>query len=913
MIGIDQISESKDSSIFNVPFKVAPVVVIGQILSIILVLATQTDLLVPIRNFALLGPKSNWDAAVGEEGNKSLILWSVRIALPNLMQTITGLLVIFISFVIIVQADNIIDLLKDFTALMVISEVDNVLFQLASHGYLGNKLTNIASKVGDTSITSSNFASESLHARQKRSGLFYVRLVFFLLLTGMFSGWGVIFSNQRRGVYFSQKFPDCENVDLGIKHFGDGICYGGPLNTLDCAFEDGDCANFNEAYPLCKGDNLLNVQIEVGNGYCDLQFAIPECDYDGGDCCPYNITRSPEFQDGQCNGGLISTMGCTYDGGDCDALVREFPECPLDSIAAIDGSSDIILGDGICESAMYAGETCGREYGDCDVGQFGQDILLNGVSSGAFMYFEATLNAIGSKVMIGQYKTDTNTDVFNPSSPGKVKFFDFDENKKEWKKSIDLVGEENGDQFGFTTAMNYDGTQVVVGSHRYNGKTGKVGIFRFNSLEDKWVPYGQALSGPINAWNGYKVDMTKDGSKIAFSSVAYSPNGIVYTGLVRVFQIDSFKKVWEQVGQNIQGEFTREAIGYYYVQLNSSGSRVFFSSGLDFKEGIANRAYEFNDTVNEWTKLGKDIVVLYPQIIQKPAINEDGSRIAVSSYTKKEELYSNHGQVQVYDLDMSTGNATWVQVGPTITAEEPKDYDGFGYHVDMSADGDLLAIVSMATTCLGQPDFCATGSINLYRYSATNAPHRLFSRVPYKKVDGSHNVMQETARDLDGNIFGWKMSLSDDGSVISVGGYDFVHDFGFVKVYDVDDLFYPECNVYNPKKVGDGTCSEFEPYYTKECGFDGGDCSEPVKVEGYDDCYVMVPNLIGNGNCNDQYPYISEECGNDGGDCDDPVEVPEYPGCFLSFPDRLGGGSCTDKTPYNTIECGFDAGACLNP
>ncbi len=55
---------------------------------------------------------------------------------PERHEVFDCVLVTFISFVIIVQADNIIDHLKDFTALMVISEVDNILFQLASHGCL---------------------------------------------------------------------------------------------------------------------------------------------------------------------------------------------------------------------------------------------------------------------------------------------------------------------------------------------------------------------------------------------------------------------------------------------------------------------------------------------------------------------------------------------------------------------------------------------------------------------------------------------------------------------------------------------------------------------------------------------------------------------------------------------------------
>lgn len=35
---------------------------------------------------------------------------------------------------------------------------------------------------------------------------------------------------------------------------------------------------------------------------------------------------------------------------------------------------------------------------------------------------------------------------------------------------------------------------------------------------------------------------------------------------------------------------------------------------------------------------------------------------------------------------------------------------------------------------------------------------------------------------------------------------------------------YPQCEVDNPSFLGDGICYNVEPYNTKECGYDGGDC-----------------------------------------------------------------------------------------
>ena len=126
-------------------------------------------------------------------------------------------------------------------------------------------------------------------------------------------GWGMFLFLQLNGTFFRQKYPDC--VDhfnktyfyLAKEHFGNDKCSGGALNSLECGFEGGECANFNAVYPLCKGDDLIFVEDEVVNGGCIKAFATSSCDFDGGDCCSKSFTRSREFGNGQCNGGIMHT------------------------------------------------------------------------------------------------------------------------------------------------------------------------------------------------------------------------------------------------------------------------------------------------------------------------------------------------------------------------------------------------------------------------------------------------------------------------------------------------------------------------------------------------------------------------------------------------------------------------------
>ena len=99
----------------------------------------------------------------------------------------------------------------------------------------------------------------------------------------------------------------------------------------------------------------------VGNGFCNDDTNIAECDYDGGDCCGYSInsehcTECTCFHQETCLAGVhplvgnsvcddeTNMAGC-YDGGDCCLNPN-------------------IVGDGICNDDTNHPE-CNHDGGDC--------------------------------------------------------------------------------------------------------------------------------------------------------------------------------------------------------------------------------------------------------------------------------------------------------------------------------------------------------------------------------------------------------------------------------------------------------------------------------------------------------------------------------------------------------------------
>ena len=148
-------------------------------------------------------------------------------------------------------------------------------------------------------------------------------------------------------------------------------------------------------------------------------------------------------------------------------------------------------------------------------------------------------------------------------------------------------------------------------------------------------------------------------------------------------------------------------------------------------------------------------------------------------------------------------------------------------------------------------------------------------------------------------IMGLQVSLSGDGSILSVSGHDIDKNFDLVKVFRMKD-----CLDENSNEIGDTICNHFEPYYTEECEYDGGDCRPPSSVEGLDICVAPAKDyFVSVRDCFPGLPYYSKECNYDGDRCPLSSPVEGYPNCFVSFPGAIGDGLCWDILPYNSYQC----------
>ena len=157
------------------------------------------------------------------------------------------------------------------------------------------------------------------------------------------------------------------------------------------------------------------------------------------------------------------------------------------------------------------------------------------------------------------------------------------------------------------------------------------------------------------------------------------------------------------------------------------------------------------------------------------------------------------------------------------------------------------------------------------------------------------------------SIFGFQASsLSErEGNFLILSSAYFNYESGKtagIIVYDLEKEFYTGCGM-DAEDRQDGLCDS--SYNTEACLYDLGECDKFNSL--YPDCDVEDPHRVGNGQCN-LGDYNTEECGWNGGDC---VEFNKFPNCFIPWYDvqNLGNNQCDLR--LNTMDCGFDLGDCI--
>ena len=393
LIIADQLNDPISETTMSIPPRIDSVVRTGQLMTVVLALFSQTDVTITLYNLLLLwyGSKSQWSKVIGQEHDTSFKLWLGRIFIPNVLKISQGITILLASIIIILQSSDIVDLLKDFTALFVISSVDDMFFIMADHGYFG----------GDLSEKSNRLKAIEIREDDKKIRKM-LQFILFTMIGGLMGWWIYVVEGQVNGRYFAQIYRACpinDSIDvidesnnfLSTKkkysfYMRDDVCdfpMGVGPNSARCGWEAGDCVDRNENLQQHTNCDLSQkiFDIERGssqeyslyfkNGICEFSKGIgpniEECGWEGGDCVKFNqispncnASRIYLVGNGVCD-GQFNVDECGFDGNDCleenEQLQKDYPNCSVRSPAWI--------GDGICDGFDYNTTECGWDGGDC--------------------------------------------------------------------------------------------------------------------------------------------------------------------------------------------------------------------------------------------------------------------------------------------------------------------------------------------------------------------------------------------------------------------------------------------------------------------------------------------------------------------------------------------------------------------
>ncbi len=258
------------TNFLDVPYDVTLSTRIGQVTGMILIVYYQTDYwvastLLEIMVFGrkksetgdnemqnILSTDDDVENVASFERNADVLSpTALNILIPSIMRLFQCLGVIAASTVLILQSDNIIDLVKDYTAIFFISEIDEFIFRLSLTGYLGGKFSRKADESRKVTVPD---------VKEHPFRLFGFMAIFSIML----GCWMFVSKNQKNGVFFENEHRACVQkvgnpYRLNALDYSNGEC-DAYLNFVECNFDGGDCmvenyireVNATFVYPLCN-------------------------------------------------------------------------------------------------------------------------------------------------------------------------------------------------------------------------------------------------------------------------------------------------------------------------------------------------------------------------------------------------------------------------------------------------------------------------------------------------------------------------------------------------------------------------------------------------------------------------------------------------------------------------------------
>ena len=322
------------------------------------------------------------------------------------------------------------------------------------------------------------------------------------------------------------------------------------------------------------------------------------------------------------------------------------------------------------------------------------------------------------------------------------------------KLGSDIIGEASDDESGFYLSISGDGSTLAVGAPRNDVSGSDHGHVRIHKWDGTaWNQLGTDIDGEAAGDRfGYNLSLSKDGNTVIIGSYLNDAGGD-QKGHARVLRWDGSD--WTQLGADLDGDDDKDWFGRS-VYISADGNKVVIGASLggrspgNYGLGYA-KVYEWNGSA--WVQVGTTLTGIAEKdwFGFSAAMSTDGNTVALGA-----PFYdTNRGYTAVYRFNGSE----WVQLGTNILGESQGEISA--YSINLSADGTIVAIGSVATT---------NGQVRVFEWNGTT-----WNQIGLD-IDGGSS----------GDRAGESVSLSANGTLLAIGANGADSSSGNVKLYELN-------------------------------------------------------------------------------------------------------------------------------
>lgn len=325
----------------------------------------------------------------------------------------------------------------------------------------------------------------------------------------------------------------------------------------------------------------------------------------------------------------------------------------------------------------------------------------------------------------------------------------------------DVLGYQAYEHYGYRVDVSSDGQTIVSGAYGFDTEFEDAGAVRVYSYDgSEWVQKGAEITGmSMEDELGYGVAISDDGNIFAVGATE-DDDSKLRTGYVQVYNWNG--SVWEQMGDNIDGQIAYERFGSY---LSMSADGLVFAahsrSGDNGEEAGSIMVYAWNGS--SWIQKGNRINGNEGENYGwSLCLSSDGNSLVAGSVWGGP---NSSGIVHVYEWD----GTSWVQKGDDILAENEGDY--FGSSVHMSDDGNTIAVGARNYSA----EYNGQGQVKVFSWNGS----------AWEQKGEAVNGPDEYA------LMGWSVWMSGDGDSFVTGLPSIPNqpfEMGRTRVYEFDGI-----------------------------------------------------------------------------------------------------------------------------